>query len=274
MSNPQIGVSINPDTFVQGGLIDDVDAILTAVRFAKFDYEGKSDAVLALKVNFTTPDGEPHEQYYSAGDLKRFQPSDDGLRAIPVAGAASLVVSSNASQFLISIVNAGFPKNKLGDDVSVFDGTGVHLRRVAQAERKGLSKPKEGDDRQKTILVVEKILFQPGTKPTFTIGSGTTVAKGAPAAGKSVGAPAAAASAPAAPAGGDIDEKTAGYIIQVLSENGGSFNKTILPNALFKLLAAAKDPDQSKVLNTAFKPEWIGSADRPWKLNADGFISL
>lgn len=221
MSDKLIGVSINPETFVQGGLIDDVDAILSSVRFTKFNYEGKSDEVLALKVNFTTPDGEAHEQYYSAGDLKRFQPSDDGARAIPVGGASALVVSSNASQFLISIVNAGFPKNKLSDDVSVFDGTGVHLRRIAQAERKGLSKPKDGEERQKTILVVEKILFQPGEKPTFVVGSGTGISKGAPAANKSVGAPAAvASSAPASSA--SLDEKTTGYVIQVLSENGGS----------------------------------------------------
>lgn len=271
MAEKLIGVSINPDTFVQGGLIDDIDAILTSVRFTKFDYEGKSDAVLALKVNFATPDGEAHEQYYSAGDLKRFQPSDDGLRAVSVGGATCLVVSANASLFLTSIVNAGFPKNKLSDNVSVFDGTGVHLRRIAQAERKGLVK-KEGDDKQKTILVVEKILFQPGEKPTFTIGTGTTLGKGAPAgAGKSVGAPAAAA--PQA-ASGDLDEKTTGYVLQVLTDNGGSFNKAVLPNALFKLLAAAKDPDQSKILNMAFKPDWIGSADRPWKLDEAGVISL
>ena len=266
-------VSINPDTFVQGGLIDDVDAILTSVRFTEFDYEGKSDKVLALKVAFTTPDGEAHEQYYSAGDLKRFRPTDDGKHIVPVAGATCLVVSSNASQFLTSVANAGFPKNKMDRDISVLDGTGVHLRRIAQAERKGLAK-KEGDDKQKTILVVEKILFQPGEKPTFVVGTGTSVAKGAPSgAGKSVGAPAGAASAPQASAEA-IDEKTTGYVLQVLTENGGAFNKTTLPNALFKLLAAAKDPDQSKVLNTAFKPEWIGSSDRPWKLSADGVLSL
>lgn len=264
-------VSINPDTFVQGGLIDDVDAILNSVRFCEFDYEGKSDKVLALKVDFTTPDGEAHCQYYSAGDLKRFQPTDDGKHIVPVAGATSLVLSSNASQFFTSLSNAGFPKNKLGTDVSVLDGLGVHLRRIAQAERKGLVK-KEGDDRQKTILVVDKVLFLPGEKPTFTVGSGTTLSKGAPAgAGKSVGAPAASASAPAS---ADISEKTTGYILQVLTENGGNFNKSSLPTALFKLLTAAKDPDQPKVLNTAFRPDWIGGADRPWKLAADGTLSL
>ncbi len=264
-------VSINPDTFVQGGLIDDVDAILNSVRFCEFDYEGKSAPVLALKVNFVTPDGEAHEQYYSAGDLKRFQPTEDGKHIVPVGGASALVVSSNASQFLISITNAGFPKNKLSGDVSVFDGCGVHLRRIAQAERKGLVK-KEGDDKQKTILVVDKVLFLPGEKPTFTAGSGTTLSKGAPAgAGKSVGAPAAAASAPVA---ADLSEKASGYILQVLTENGGTFNKSGLPTALFKLLTAAKDADQPKVLNIAFKPEWIGGADRPWKLSADGVLSL
>lgn len=287
MSNEPVrkGVSLNPDDFVQGGLVDDVDAVIKTARFVKWDYQGKTDPVLGLHLNFASKDGEEYDQYYSAGDLKRFAPSDDGKCAIPVGDAQALTISSNACQFLISVANAGFAKNKLGEDLSVLDGLGCHLRRVAQAERKGLKTEKKEGDRDKTILVVSEILWLPGETPKFVVGSGASVSKGAPAQTHAVagGPPAGSvatvsatvqASAASASSSADIDSKAAGYILRVLSENGGTFQKSGLPSALFKLLSQDKDPDQSKILSIAFNPNWVTAADRPWKVDAAGVISL
>ena len=51
------------------------------------------------------------------------------------------------------MVNAGFPEDKIGNDISVFDGLGAHVNQVAQPKRPGLKKPEtEG----KTYLLVDQ----------------------------------------------------------------------------------------------------------------------
>ena len=103
-------------------------------------------------------DDQAHEQYYSAGDPSKFAPSPDGKALTSLTGSATgLNASTNALAFLTSLVNAGFPEDKIGNDVSIFDGTVVHVNQVAQPKRAGLKDQKRG----KTYLLVTKIVRLP-----------------------------------------------------------------------------------------------------------------
>ena len=192
------GASLNPDTFTAGGLPDDIDVIFNKLRYVDdFDYQGAIPApILAVKLDYVTRDGEEGTQHYSAGDLKRLIPSGDGKRAVPVAGkdSATIIQTSNLAQLVLSIVNAGFAKDKLTDDISQFEGMGVHVRRVAQAKKAGL-KQEEGK-REQQVMVVSEILWLPGETPKFKPGSVGKHSKGVPA-GVTVPGTATTATAPA-----------------------------------------------------------------------------
>lgn len=279
MAEPKY-VSINPDTFTQGGLVDDVDAVVKSFRAVEWNYQGKSDAVLAFHLNFVTKDGDEYDQYYSAGDLKRMVPSDDGKHIVFVAGSGTVIEQSNAGQFMASLVNAGFPKTKLGSDLSVIDGLGAHLRRVAQPERKGLKKA-EGE-RQAQVLIVTEVLWLPGETPKFTVGAGNKTATGPGVAGKSVGAPTSTLGVAAGPAvvqstedPAVIGAKTRDYILGILAASGGTANKSTLPQALFKACAEKQDPNQGAILQMAFRGDYLTAGGHPWKYDANtGQLSL
>ena len=269
------GASLNPDTFVAGGLPDDIDIIFKTLRYVDdFDYNGAiSNAILAVKLDYVTRDGEEGTQHYSAGDLKRLIPSTDGKRAVPVAGRDSAVIiqSSNLAQLVSSLVNAGYPKDKITDDVSQFEGTGVHVRRVAQAKKAGL-KQEEGKKEQQ-VMIVSEILWLPGETPKFTVGSGGKHSKavGAPK-GASVPGTATAAVTPAVedPA---VDEKTAGYLMQLLAQSGGTVNRSQIPATLFALCKT--DPLSSKIVTSAYKQSWLSAPGRPFKYDtASDAISI
>src|SRR5580765_707999 len=155
------GLSLRPSDAQAGSFLDDVDVTLKECRFVIWDYMGKAERPsVALKVTMEEVEVPlTHEQYYSAGDPNKVTPSPDGKTLIPQAGATGLNNNTNALAFIASIVNAGFPEDKLGSDASVFDGMGVHVRQVAQPKRAGLKDQKEG----KTYLMVEKIIHMPWT---------------------------------------------------------------------------------------------------------------
>jgi hypothetical protein len=96
-----------------GGFLDDLDVTFAECRFVIWDYMGKANPAVALKVTMEEPDGLTHEQYYSAGDPTKLLPSTDGTILLPQAGAKGLNNNTNAMAFIGSIVAAGFPEDKL-----------------------------------------------------------------------------------------------------------------------------------------------------------------
>lgn len=269
------GASLNPDTFGVGGLPDDIDVIFNKLRYVDdFDYDGHiSSPILAVKLDYVTRDGEEGTQHYSAGDLKRLIPSGDGKRAIPVAGKDSAVIiqSSNLAQLVLSICNAGFAKDKLTDDISQFEGMGVHVRRVAQTKKAGL-KQEEGK-KENQVMVVSEILWMPGETPKFKPGSGGKHPKNVTGVPAGVTVPGTATVAATPEADGELDEKTTGYIMQLLASNGGTVNRNQVPASLFSL--CSKDPLSSKILMLAYKPAWLSTPGRPFKFDpASDAISL
>ena len=151
--------------FAQGGLIDDIDVEILDAAFAEWDYNGKQPAVLALGIQYADTDGKTYDQYYSAGDLQYFVPSEDGTMAVPVGDKAMLNDNTNTAKFLMSLMECGFPEDKLASgNVKVLVGTKGHVNRVAQPKRQGLIRG-GNQDKESTILLFSSITEFPGAGP-------------------------------------------------------------------------------------------------------------
>lgn len=177
-------ISLNPETFIAGGLISDVDVTIESLRFCLWDYDGKSDVnTLAVKGVLTPIEGgESIEQYWSAGNPESFVPAEDGRKIVPTGEHKSLVKSSNFSMFISSLVNCGMDGGVLNDgDLGVLDGLKAHVVRVP-TKREGLPGKKEGG-REATVLIASKILQLPWDKKGKKGTSTGTATKAEPAQG-------------------------------------------------------------------------------------------
>lgn len=205
-------ISLNPSTFVQGGLIGDIDIEVLESKWEEFDYGGKAaNAVLALRWDMAILDskgerGDEINQNWSAGQksLSYFVPTEDGYRLVAAEGSThqgGLIRGSNAVELINSLYSKGFPTALLDKcDASVFKGLICHVIRIDAPDRFGLEKTEEQKNKKfkDQILIVSQIHRLPGEKKSF---KGAPAAKPAAAATKTAATPA-AATATAAPATG------------------------------------------------------------------------
>jgi hypothetical protein len=256
--------SLKPSKQEKGGLLDDADVTLQTVRFVLWDYQGAIDTpVPALFAEMVTDDGASFNQYYSAGDAKHLEPSEDGLRLLNKPGSKreGLNDNTNAAAFLASIVSAGFPEDQIDETVDVFDGLKCHVNRVAQKERKGLINPAQADGskRQSTVLLVSSIISLPGeTKKVAG-------KKGAAPAAAVKGKPVAAAAAPAKSAGTELYEEADELIVGLLTED--RYAESGVPKARLSVeaLKALKGNANSRaIMGFITKDEYLTSEDRPF----------
>jgi hypothetical protein len=250
---PANAVSLKPSDQQQGGILDDMDVDLKSLTFVEYDYNGKADKpTLALLVVMGDSEGTDHDQYFSAGDLSRFQPSPDGKYAVAVAGAKGLSTTSNAALFLKSIVDQGFPEDKITHTVEPFEGANVHVVRVPQPKRSGLVQA-EGE-RERTVLVVSKI----NRLPWETAGKARPTGKAATSASAGTRPPARQA-APAAQNGNavenDLIEEAQGIMLQLLEAKGGEVAKKGIAPGVFKLLAG--NPARAELLKMLTDEEFL-----------------
>ena len=155
-------LSLRPSDFVLGGGVpSDRNLYITSAEFTYWDYNGQTAAITALKVAFTDDDGAEYLQYYSAGSPDRLKPSSDGKSLESIGDATGVTKNCNFSIFIESLVAAGFPENKLGDDIGVISGLRIFAVAKEQPKRAGI-KGKVGES--KVVLVVSKILLMPWDK--------------------------------------------------------------------------------------------------------------
>lgn len=279
-------VSFRPsDQQAGGGLIDDVDVTLISLRFVEWNYGGKIETpVPALQVKMKDAEGEEHEQYFSAGDAKFLMPSEDGLQILnrPGSSRSGLNDNANASIFIASIVNAGFPEDRITNSIDCFEGLAAHVKRIAQPKRGGLINPGGGKPgREATVLTVESIISLPWEKSKMP----AAAVKGAPqtkaAAGKpngQAGKPAVATSkaAPAAAAAassGDLDaalvEKADGHVLGLLADErfAEGVPKKSLSTEMFRLLGG--DSDRKAIMAFVLKDAYLIREDAPFNFDSD-----
>jgi len=249
MAQDQVqGISIRPEDMVEGGAVPaEKNLLIESARFALYDYNGKAPPTVAAKLDLVDDEGTQYTQYYSAGDPLRFGPSPDGKTLVALGAAQNISKSSNFYTLMTNLVNAGYPENKLGSDISTLDGLYAFWTAVPQQKRAGLKKDEgaEAPKFEKVVLVPSQILRMPGEK-----------------AGKAVPAKKGAAPASVAPVeagnegteGGDA--VTAGALALVARAVGdsGSTTRQDLGVAVFKELAT--DPNRDAIAAMVYAPEF------------------
>lgn len=240
---------LRPSQFVEGGgLVSDIDVVFEDVRFVMWDYNGTlPTANPAIKAKMVEEDGAEYEQYWSAGQHKDWVASEDGRKLVAVGNSSGLNSGSNAGILLTSIVNAGFPEDKIGDDITVFKGMKCHVIRQA-APKRNIARAPRADGRvfEDTVLVVSKIHQLPWERKRAA--TPTTTATAA--------------------ADGSLAEKATGLVMEVLTAEGKAIPKAQLVTKVFQL--AKTDPDKNKLVQLVHTDAFLSAG--PWQYQ-QGMVS-
>jgi len=169
-----MGVSIRPSEFVEGGAVPvDRNLLWKECRFNLFDYPKKDGTpsveypVPAALITYQDDDGQVYEQQYAAGGVDqktgmyRYMPSKDGKTLEPEVEGAGITKSSNYYILMNALINARFPENKLGEDISVLDGLYTHNIGLPEPKRSGLMRETTEGARARVISVPDSIIKLP-----------------------------------------------------------------------------------------------------------------
>ena len=266
-------VSFKVEDFVEGGgLIGDVDATITSAKFEMFDYGGTVPGGSPSLTLVCTSEVGDFTERYSVGSKDDWLPSDNGKQLLAIGSKRGINASSKFALFIKHLVDAGFPGDKLGSDISVLDGLQVHFVRIPEPERPGVKKSAKQVEREAkygppTMIVVSAILTMPGEKKKPA---------GAPKpAGKTKDAKKTDAPKPVTPAQGveseDLYTKVVDTILGIIAGEGGSIKQNMVPA---KLMGALKgDPDMPSAIRKFAEAGFLTGEDKPWKLEG-GVLSL
>ena len=243
------GIDLGPESWVEGGgLLDNVDVLFKECRFAMWDYNKTQPERPALKITFGVGEGDDVDQYLSLGDAAagQLEPSDDGTELVPIGPNANITKGCNYSIFMKSLIEAGFPAPKLGNDISILDGLEAHVVRIPAPKRAGISQTKtraDGRTFEQTNLVVDKIIKLPWEKKGGKTGGGGKKTEEAE--------------------GGDVNDKATAYVLSVLASEeykGKEVDKRKLIGVVFNL--AKTDPDRNAISKLLNSDEFLSAG--PW----------
>lgn len=206
------------DDFSEGGGLIQGDLIWRKPRFEQFNYGGKGPETPTFAIDLEDEQGAIVVQNWSVGNGDDWAPSKDGHKIIAVGKADKLSKSSNFYQLLKSLLEGGWPKGKVTDDVSVFEGMKCHMIRIPAPKREGLSGGTPSKY-EKTILVVDKVITLPWE------GEGKGKGKGTAASGNG---------------DDDLSEKAQGLIMEILGDAEGPMDPMKIAAAVFKRLQKEK----------------------------------
>lgn len=213
-------ISANPNTFVQGGFLDDVDVEILEAGTALWDYAGtrKEDSP-ALRIVYGYGESQQRIEYYSAGELKHFVPTSGeeafqspygaeegqtveiGKGFDAVGDRQGLGTGTKTGHFLTHLVNAGMPPESFdsGDLHAALTGIKGHVNLMPMPEMKERAgapnaEKREGGQARKpaTVLVFTTLTWYPGMKQ-----AAKPSGQGKPAAAASAKAPTGQAAKPA-----------------------------------------------------------------------------
>jgi len=250
------------------GLLNDVDVKFAEVRVVTWDYNGKvAVPVPALKLTMELDDGSMQDQYYSLGKATDWQPNEDGTQIVAVGKATGIANNSNSALLINSMVNAGFPENKITDDVRCFEGMTAHMSRIPAPKRGGVVKAPREDGRvfEDTVLVVESIISFPWDKKA-PAGKPKTTGAAKPAAAKPAAAP-----VPEEGEADEVDTRCAEVLLEILGENPNGVGKSQLPGLALKKVA--KEANKNLIVARIFQEAFLNAEGQPWVF-ANGKVTM
>lgn len=265
-------LSLKPSDQVSEGLLDDMDVTFEDMVFTLEqppNYTSQSDKVsMFLKVHLKPTDGSDEtDQYYSAGDSRKFQPSEDGKTAVRMSGSGGMGQGTNAAVLFRSIVDAGFPEDKITASLTCFEGIVAHVRRIA-VERKGL--PQQEGKRPSTVLAVEKIIKLPWENKSPNGSSGKSKSSTpAPSGSKS---PASNSKEPSENSeNSELSDEATAVLAEVLNVEGKAIKKSQLAAKAFKILASHKD-HRTEILTLYKNDDFLSQAAENLGATYDGEV--
>jgi hypothetical protein len=267
---------LSPENQQEGtGLLSDVDVKFAEVRVVTWDYNGKVPSLVpALKVTMELEDGQMQDQYYSLGKATDWQPNEDGTQIVAVGKATGIANNSNSALLINSMVNAGFPENKITNDVRCFEGITAHVARVPAPKRGGAPKPPREDGKvyEDTVLVVETIISFPwDKKAASTAGKPKTGAAAATKAAPKAAPKAAAAAAAEVEDDNPIDSRCTEVLLEILGENPDGVGRSQLPGLALKKVA--KEADKNAIVTRIFQEAFLNVEGQPWTF-AGGRVTM
>lgn len=284
-------VSMNPDTFVQGGLPDDFNGVITKARAVPFDYNGQAadDPSLAIAITITPDEDSGFNEFtqmYSVSKLSHFGPSNDGeelvdldsddptdhegVFIIPRGDRTALAQGSNYALFLSALAKAEFPADQFSADVRFLEGIHAHFSRQEMKKRSGLIIEEEradGKKRDNRLLVITELL-EAAEAPKPAKGAKVAAAQAA-APAKTKGKPAPVEEEADDDAGSPYDEKLTEIIVAALgAAEEGSITKGSLTKLVMKK-GGFGPKDQPSAIKRAQDPEFLNSDEAPWVFDED-----
>lgn len=252
-------ISLGPDSWTEGGMVDDVDVDVVEAKFCLYDYNGQFAEGPSLMMGLKIVGGDGDKviaQYWSAGKVENFVPTNDGLGLKPVGKQTGLNKSCSLVILLESLLKKGFPKEKVDDIAKVIVGSRLHMVKVKQ---KSIKDAETGQEKDRNTLVVTNVIKWgwDGTKTAAPKAAAATKTK-APAAAAAA-APAEEAAEEAATEANPVAEKAGAAVKAVVKAAGGTMKRADLSTPVYKHLA--KDADKSKAVKLAYDPAFLAGLD-------------
>lgn len=308
MANPNTGAgtldtsnlaSLHFDEWIGGGLVDDVDLEIVKARFVPWNYGGAiNESQLAVRLTLkgiNDDEGvEAFDQFYSAGDLASWAPTNDGVEpagagedeyksyaaghatfetedvngqqhpAAQYEGVAALRIgrkmtlspNSNFNHFLEALRTAGFPKEEESYDLRFLEGLQGHFNRLGQKERRGMEGQQQDRAKKRTILLCTDILKRP-SQQTKATGGGAKKSAGTTTATAKPAASKANGKPSAADGSDDAAKKIEEAIVRLVADGPVSYIE-VRRKTLAEVGSTADN------LNYLKDAKWMTSPDRPF----------
>lgn len=245
-----------------GGGLPEGDYCLNNVAikmYQSIDAQGvkKGEARLSVMITFIPLAGEADEveKAYSLGSKAHLSwvPNSAGTGIEPVVGGPGTPPNNgtNWALFVKSLLDSGMPEDVLKNDVSVLNGTHVHMQNVPEPEeRRGFAQATTGeagmDNRPKTVAIVSEIKDNgkpwegSGGVPEGKGGAQSAATSSQTKAGGSHATSKAAAAKPVTDSshsnGDDASESAQAAITEVLEKKPEGMNKLMLKTSTFKVV--------------------------------------
>jgi len=153
------------------GSIPEGEVTVTGAKFTTFDWNGKSTARPVMCLELRNNDGDEYTQYWGIGSLEDFKPSSDGKYLDSVGSKQQVHANSSFSYFIRKLMEVGFNQSSLNvNDIGCLVGLTGRMTMDTLPNR---GRSTGMDDKERTVLVFDKIVSMPGEGKGGGAGAGT-----------------------------------------------------------------------------------------------------
>jgi hypothetical protein len=257
-------VSFNPDNVSSGGFIDDIVVEFTNCRTEVTDYEGRAQtAVPCFIADLKDPEADADAEgavqiaYWKAGDPEAWDTDGEGF--IPIGKPEKLNEKAKFIEFVQSCVSSGFDAEKVGNDVTIFEGMVAHVIDI-ETVYDDLKDEETGESVKVHNIIVDRI-------ETFPYKDSKKAAKGK-------GKDKAKAKVKKDDGGDKILEKAVDFVTDLLTAEDAledGYPKKELPKKCFTIMKG--DKDAKAIVKFLYSDDFLGDEERPWSYE-DGIVSI